>query len=417
MSDYTAKRIRFQNGERYSVLMAPNGVPVHEATLYLNRYRKSGRAANTIHFVCSTLALTYRELARAGIDLLPLLRTGHFLSAGDINRLADIAQYRVADLSYEAPETSRAKVIDIKRVRARRKMASVKVQAVNPSTQASRLRYISDYLDFLVAYFKATLPEPQRHTLEHESTSVLKALRAQIPRTSRSNKLDAREGLSREDQDRLLAVISPDSPQNPWQRGFVRQRNWLMIMLLLATGMRRGELLGLQIGDLNPRLPKFRIVRRADAREDPRRIQPNTKTGDRELELRPSIMREVWDYINHHRQKIKVARKYSQLFVADDGKPLSLRSVDKMFAQIREACPGLPIKLSSHVLRHTWNDRFSEQAEQMNLSDAVEEKARNEQQGWTDNSKTAATYTRRHASRKGRELSLKIQEKLDAPSR
>jgi integrase len=77
--------------------------------------------------------------------------------------------------------------------------------------------------------------------------------------------------------------------------------------------MRRGELLGLQIGDLDQRLPKLRIIRRADASEDQRRIQPNTKTNDREVELRPAIMRAVWGYINCHRKKIKAARKYPQL--------------------------------------------------------------------------------------------------------
>jgi integrase len=177
--------------------------------------------------------------------------------------------------------------------------------------------------------------------------------------------------------------------------------------------MRRGELLGLQIRDLDQCSPKLRILRRADASEDPRYIQPNTKTFDREIELRPAIMRAVWNYINHQRKNIKVARKYPQLIVADDGRPLSLQSIDKIFVQIRDACPDLPETLTSHVLRHTWNDRFSDLAEIMGLTDAVEEKARNEQQGWADNSKSAAIYTRRHASRKGRELALKLQEQLD----
>jgi integrase len=97
-----------------------------------------------------------------------------------------------------------------------------------------------------------------------------------------------------------------------------------------------------------------------------------------------------------------------------DGQPLSLKSIDKIFVQLREACPGLPIALTSHVLRHTWNERFSEQAELLGLTDTVEEKARNEQQGWTDNSTSAATYTRRYVSRKGRNISLKLQEQLDA---
>ena len=416
MTRFVAKRVRFRNGERHSVLSRPGALPVHEVTLYLAKYRKRGRAANTIHGVCTALALLYRELAKAHIDLLQRLRQGRFLTAPELNRLADAAQYRVADLSYEdADEQGSSNIIDIKRIRMRRSAAVEEVRSVDVATQALRLRYIADYLEFMATYLGATLSASVRQELALESAHALKAFRAQIPQVSKRAKLGAREGLSREDQDRLLKVIQPDSPDNPWEHGFVRVRNWLIVVLLLATGMRRGELLGLQIGDLDQRLPKLRIIRRADAQEDPRPIQPNTKTNDREVELRPALMRAVWNYINHHRKKIKAARKYPQLIVADDGRPLSLKSVDKMFAQLREACPGLPVMLTSHVMRHTWNERFSEQAELLGLTDAVEEKARNEQQGWTDNSKSAATYTRRHASRKGRELSLKLQEQLDAP--
>lgn len=415
MTGFVAKRVRFQYGERHSVLIRLGSLPVHEVTLYLARYRKRGRAANTIHAVCMVLALLYRELAKADIDLLGRLRNGRFLTVPELNRLAEVAQYRVDDLSYEdVDERSSANVISIKRIRMRRSLKVDEVKAVAVATQASRLRYMADFLDFLVAYFGATLPVRERQELAIESAAALKAFLAQVPKVPKRAKLGAREGLSKEDQDRLLKVIHPDSPDNPWERGFVRHRNWLIVVLLLATGMRRGELLGIQIRDLDQRLPKLRIMRRADASEDPRRIQPNTKTNDREVELRPSIMRAVWSYISD-RKKIKAARKHPQLIVADDGCPLSLQSIDKIFRQLREACPGLPVTLTSHVMRHTWNERFSEQAELLGLTDAVEEKARNEQQGWADNSKSAATYTRRHASRKGRELALRLQEQLDVP--
>ncbi|WP_321574558.1 tyrosine-type recombinase/integrase [Paraburkholderia franconis] len=364
--------------------------------------------------MCVVLALLYRELAKAGIDLLERLRRGQFLTVSELYRLADAAQYRVADLSYEdANKRSAKNVVSIKRIQMRRKMAVSEPKAVVVETQASRLRYMANYLEFLAMYVGATLPHSQRNELALESAHALKAFRADIPQVPKRAKLGAREGLSKEDQDRLVKLVHPDSPDNPWKRGFVRQRNWLIVVLLLATGMRRGELLGMQIRDLDQRLPKLRIIRRADAGEDPRRIQPNTKTRDREIELRPNIMRAVWDYIHQHRRNIKAARKFPQLIVADDGQPLSLKSIDKIFAQLRKACPGLPISLTSHVLRHTWNERFSEQAELMQLTDVAEEKARNEQQGWTDNSASAATYTRRHVSRKGRTISLKLQEKLD----
>jgi integrase len=53
------------------------------------------------------------------------------------------------------------------------------------------------------------------------------------------------------------------------EAGFRPSADWLIVVLLLATGMRRGELLGLQIGDLDQRQPKLRIIRRADASEIP----------------------------------------------------------------------------------------------------------------------------------------------------
>ncbi|CAE6708587.1 Tyrosine recombinase XerC [Paraburkholderia nemoris] len=416
MTRFVAKRVRFRNGEHHSVLSRPGGLPVHEVTLYLAKYRKRGRAANTIHGVSTALALLYRELGKAGIDLLERFRKGEFLTVPELNRIADAAQYWVSDLSYEdADSRGSANIIDIKRIRMRRNAAVEDATAVIAATQANRIRYIADFLNFLSTYIGATLSAALRQNLALESAHALQAFRAQVPQVSKRAKLGAREGLSREDQDRLLKVIRLDSPDNPWERGYVRYRNLLIVVLLLATGMRRGELLGIQLEDLDPRQPKLRIIRRADAGEDPRRIQPNTKTRDREVELRPNIMRAVWTYIRHHRKKIKAARKHPQLIVADDGQPLSLASIDKIFAQLRAACPGLPVRLTSHVMRHTWNERFSEEAGLMGLTDAVEEKARNEQQGWADDSKSASTYTRRHTNRIGREISLKIQEQLDVP--
>ncbi|QGZ60520.1 tyrosine-type recombinase/integrase [Paraburkholderia acidisoli] len=413
MAEYVAMRVRFQNGERLSVLQVPYGLPVHEVTLYLDKYRRKGRAANTIHFVCLTLALLYRELDKTKVALLGRLAAGHFLTAPELNRLASAVQYRMDDLDADEADKGKSNVINLLRVRLRRKSGETEREAVDVATQASRLRYMADFLNFLSDYVGSTLSQSERRSLKAEKEDALTAFRANIPKVPKRAKLNARVGLSEEEMERVLAVVHPASPNNPWERGFVRLRNWLIVVLLLATGMRRGELLGLQIGDLNPSQPKLRIIRRADAAEDLRRIQANTKTNDREIELRPAIMRRLWSFINTERRAIKAARKVPQIIVSDEGDALSESSIDKLFAQLRTACPGLPVRLTSHVMRHTWNDRFSEQAEALGLTDTVEEKARNAQQGWSDNSAMAATYTRRHTARKGREVALKLQERLD----
>lgn len=414
MPSFFAKRVIFRNGERHSVLQMVNGLPVHEVTVYLAKYRTKGRAANTIHFVCRSIALLYRHLDGAKINLFARLAEGSFLTSPELERLAAYVQYRLNDLDEESEGQSNSKVINIAKIAFRKKNADDAVAAVHVSTQASRLRYIADFLQFSSRYIGATLDASKRQQLDTESICGLRAFREHIPAVPNRAKLNARVGLSLDEQNRLLDVIHPESPDNPWVRRYTRLRNWLFVVVLLASGMRRGELLGLQISDLSTTEPKLRIIRRADEGNDPRLVQPVTKTSDREIELAPPIMKALWNYINNERRGIKAARKVPQVFVSDDGAPLSHASIDKLFLQIREACPDLPVELSSHVMRHTWNERFSEKAEALGLSESVEEKARNTQQGWSDNSKMSATYTRRHTARKGREVSLKLQEQLDA---
>lgn len=413
MASYVAKRVRFRNGERLSLLTVAYGLPVHEVTLHLESFRKRGRAANTIHYVCCTLALLYQELDRSRIDLIDRLSEGRFLTAPELSRLASLAQTRKADVDDEGTAKKSSNVISMARISPRAKAAEFQRVPVDVATCATRLRYIAGFLAFATRYVASKLPSELRTRLEQQSHDALTAFRAEIPAVSRRATLDARVGLSLEEQDRLVSVVHPDSPSNPWSRDFVRKRNWLMVVVLLATGMRRGELLGLQIEDLNPREPKIRIIRRADAAEDSRTVQPNTKTNDREIELLPSVMKALWKHINEERRSILAARKIPQIFVSDEGEALSGSSIDKVFVQLRRVCPGLPVALTSHVMRHTWNERFSEQAEALGLSDVEEQQARNQQQGWSESSKSAATYTRRHTVKRGKEISLKLQERLD----
>ena len=68
--DTLRKRFRFQNGEHHSRAEGTGRTTVHAVTLFLQKFRKRGRAANTIHAVCQCLALLYRELdANLRVDI------------------------------------------------------------------------------------------------------------------------------------------------------------------------------------------------------------------------------------------------------------------------------------------------------------------------------------------------------------
>jgi integrase len=396
------------------LLRRQTGQPVHEVVLFIGtKYRTRGRSAETIHQAVRSLALLHSELDAAKIDLQERLKEGRFLTVIEVHRIAAAAQYRLDDdeAGVEGGATG-SNVVNVERLRLRHKSKRER-RTVDVATVANRIRHFGAFLTFLVEYAVAELPAHQAEKLEVDSARVLKALKAQVPAVSKRAKLDARMGLTEEVERRLLEVVRPDSPENPWKSKFVAKRNWLVIVLLLATGMRRGEMLGLQIGDLHQTQPKLRIIRRADSGTDPRVHQPNTKTYDGEIELSLPLMKVLWNFINNDRRAIKAARKFPQVFVADDGNPLSLDSIDKLFATLRRACPGLPRDLTSHVLRHTWNDRFSEQAEAMGLSPEIEKKARANQQRWSEQSDMADTYTKRYNERKGREVALRLQQKLE----
>lgn len=92
---------------------------------------------------------------------------------------------------------------------------------------------------------------------------------------------------------------------------------------------------------------------------------------------------------------------------------MTFSALNKVFAVLRRECPDLPEDLSPHVLRHTWNDRFSALMDKQNVSEEAEKRMRSRLMGWSETSGTAAVYTRRHVQRKASEAALALQATLN----
>jgi integrase len=226
----------------------------------------------------------------------------------------------------------------------------------------------------------------------------------------RRNTIGQREGAAPEVVARLMEVISPLSPDNPWNSDHVKTRNQLIFHWMLGLGVRRGELLNIKISDIDFRREEVTIARRADDAADPRRDQPKVKTRDRKLPLSPALCQMAHDYVTKVRCKINGSRKHEFLLVADKtGGPMSLSSLNKAFVYLRENCSGLPDNLEPHVLRHTWNDAFSERMDKAGTTEAEEQQMRSFLMGWSPTSDSAATYTRRHVRKKAQQVSLGMQ--------
>lgn len=415
---YAVKTVVLSSGERLPVLVVlATGEPLYEPSAYvISEIRATNRASNTIDHVLRSIMVLQLFLDSSRIDIDKRFREGRVFSLNELDELVrhcrrpvdDQLKGRAATSGSSQPScTGSAEVVRL----FQRRLAPTEVAG---HTAANRVRTIRDYLDWLVRYrmahYHSGAAEGARLWDDWKRCKV--ALDARVPRHKGRNTIGQREGLPPEVVDRLLSVTSPASPDNPWKGEGTRIRNGLVVLWLLDLGLRRGELLNVKISDINFQSEELIVARRADDPEDPRKNQPMVKTRDRKLPLSSSLCSLTHDYITKTRRRIDGARRHPFLFVAmGTGAPLSLSSVNDLFAELREAFPGEFNAVTPHVLRHTWNDRFSETMDKKKIPEAEEDRMRSFLMGWSPTSTTAGNYTRRHIRLKAQRVSLEMQAK------
>jgi integrase len=222
-------------------------------------------------------------------------------------------------------------------------------------------------------------------------------------------------GLSPGQVNKLLNIIDPQHPDNPWARGFstkadaIRQRNQIIVLLFLAFGARRGELLKLHTGDVKTHAaePTLWIRRRPDDQNDPRLREPNSKTQERMLPLDSYVARKLNDYVGKYRRLIPNYKKTPYIFLGTkDGSPLATRSLNEIFEALQEIFPGI----HPHMLRHTHNDKLKAFCKKKNLSDKDYLDHSMYLNGWL--SDNTGRYTQRESREAAHELSKAVQSQL-----
>lgn len=417
LNPYAVKTLVLTSGERLPVLIAlATGAPLFEPSVYvLSEIRATNRASNTIDQVLRSIMVLQLFLDSSGIVIEQRVRQGGVFRLNELDELVWYCRRPVADQLKRnsiLPPRQSVRKISTESVRLVQRQAAP--TEVAGHTAANRIRVIRDYLDWLVRYHMARhrsgAAEGER--LWNEWTSCKAALDARLPRHKGRNAIGHREGLHPRVVERLLNVTSPTSPENPWKGGGTCIRNALLIRWLYELGLRRGEVLNVKISDINFQSEELTVVRRADDPEDPRKDQPLVKTRDRKIPLSPGLCRLTHEYITSTRRAAEGARRHPFLFIAmGTGAPLSLSALNRIFAELRDEFNGEFDALTPHVLRHTWNDRFSEVMDNARVPEAEEERMRSFLMGWAPTSKTSVSYTRRHIRLKAQQVSLAMQAK------
>ena len=412
---YVVKTIVMSSGERLPILTElATGEPLYEPSLYvLSEIRATNRASSTIDHVLRSIMVLHLYLDSARIDIERRFQEGWVFSLGELDELVRHCRWSVAEQLRVRGTFSFRQPVRIGSAEAVRLFQrQLEPTEVAGHTAANRVRAIRDYLDWLVRYRLARYSPSSAEgvRLWDDWKRCKAALDARVPRHKGRNTIGRREGLPPEVVSRLLSVTSPESSENPWKGDDTSIRNSLMIRWLLALGLRRGELLNVKITDINFQSEEVLVVRRADDPEDSRKNQPKVKTRDRKLPLSSHLCAMTHDYITKSRRLISGAKRHPFLFIAmGTGAPLSLSSVNKLFVELREAFPNEFVGVTPHVLRHTWNDRFSETMDKKKVPEPEEEQMRSYNMGWSPTSKTALSYTRRHVRLKAQQVSLQMQ--------
>lgn len=410
---YAVRWSKFADGERMPFLVRiSTGLPLLAPTYWIVSCRRpSGKQPNTL---CNDLrALMYVHLwadAR-GVDLQNRLESGAFLTLTEVADLDTFCGKYMRDALAELLEA--VGCVKLKPRKSKKQRRTVKLLE-----KRNRLAAIYSYIEYTSADYLSRLhlqPERWKHYNSVRANCLeWISSRVRAIKKPRRNDLGDREGLEEGDIIRLRAVIEPDHPENPF-RPEVRFRNYVMVKLMLDLGIRRGELLGIRIEDctLGGSRGTITIHRRPDDPDDPRTNQPASKTNARVLPLGGRLTELLHEWIVHHRPKIRGARKHPFLIVSSsDGKPLSLSMVNKMMRQLRSRVPGLPSELSAHVLRHTWNDDFSDAMDKKGVPGDQEAKWRARLMGWR-RKESAEAYLRRTVRRRSNQVLVEMHDKLD----
>lgn len=444
---YTVRRIAFDDGERLPMLVyTSTGLPVFATMNYvLGKLRAEGQAANSIEQCCRVLAMLHHWLDHAGIDFLARCMEGKLLSDPEIDELENLFRLESKEFSEEvamryADSASPALSIPAVPVAGRQDVLPPNQEAAQPSvasleqfrrgatkrklrkevaaqTQAIRLLHAQAYLKAIAFDYsaRAGTTAKKREAIRAEAQRMADRFKSLAPGIFSSMEAPAPEGLSASHVALLLKVVEPaaENHDNPWTDPFVRKRNQLMILVLLATGMRGGELLKMKTSSLHRSDAALSIARTPNDAEDPRIRQPQAKTRARDLPLDPNLYEALNAFVVVERKAIPAKqRKHPFIWTTEDGAPLSINALSKIFSVLRAKTAALPKDLTAHTLRYTATDDLFER-----LGESAESEEQAAEQlryvmGWSPTSNMPAKYARRHIRTRANEALLDMQKSL-----
>lgn len=411
------------SGQRNAVIVdTKTGLPEFWPALYVSsKLRASGFALSTKVAQLNAILCFYHWVEIRGVELESRIASGQGFSRNEIDALVSLLRSRISDLPQLNPRSSN--ILDIGSAKAKSsdiwKALEEQPRQIGASSYNDRLVYVGNYVEWLCDYLSDQDPhssQQKRETIQNSGIKLkaaLKSMKSVEPNTT----FDAPRDIMNKDVRTIIERIKPFNPLNPWQEPSTQIRNYALILVLLDTGLRSGELLSLKPGDIifgKKKAKGIKVRRRQGSKDDPRKRQPSTKRDEREVPLSDGAFKALDLYVTEVRNRIPKASQTSYLFVSvgnsNVGQPLG--SISSITDKIREETG---IDLTPHKLRHaaTWRYCVAQKKQGRKWDEFVDQLCL--KFGWSNpESPSVRHYAKRYRKEEMFEAAINEQDQMSA---
>lgn len=386
------------SGEDYCLLIADDGLPLTYPNLFVTtRVRNASLSFHTMEQHLHSIAVLLDFCEQKTIDLEQRVLSREFFSPLEVDAICSHC------LNRRKPQNDIILIGKRKHPQAQ--------DLVLTSTAYIRVIRICEYLQWLTeVLLRRSYDVETAHRLER----LLRSFHTRMRRSRGKNSGDEAVGLTYQQEVDLLDTIASDGEGNPFKQEAVRVRNECLIKLMLRSGLRLGEVLGLYVSDIDFTTCMLTVHRRPDNKADKRKVKPKTKTRARVLQLLPQLAEELRSYIVRYRKRTPNTSAHPFLFVNHGnhnlGQPMSRSAVYQLLKKVKSVSPETLQR--PHQTRHTFGDRLKEELgpDGKNIPDKKRIEMLNQAMGWSENSKSHLRYTKATRQKQTHKAMVQMQE-------